>query len=138
MIRSSIGLIVRLGRRSSVADNGVGLQQLMFRCLSSSSGNNEKPKIPEAPSSELQPVGGEANLPANLIDFQVASKIEGEESHIATVNLRPGETLRAEAGAMLFMTDGVEMDTSLSGASSAFTRMMTGMCVVVGYLQPAL
>jgi Mitochondrial biogenesis AIM24 len=86
--------------------------------------SDEKPKHPQASSSELSPIGD--NLPAKLIDFQASSKIEGEESHIATVNLGPGETLRAEAGAMLFMTHGIVMDTTLSGASSAFSRMMTG------------
>jgi Mitochondrial biogenesis AIM24 len=47
-------------------------------------------------------------LPSLPIDFDIAAKIEGEESHIATIELLPGETLRAESGAMLYMTDGVE------------------------------
>lgn len=66
------------------------------------------------------------NLPSKLIDFSISAKIQGEESQIAMVTLRPGETLRAESGSMLFMTDGIEMNTELNGASSAFTRMMTG------------
>lgn len=45
------------------------------------------------------------------------------------VTLRPGETLRAESGAMLFMTHGVEMNTDLQGASAAFSRFMTGQNV---------
>jgi len=65
-------------------------------------------------------------LPTKLIDFQVASKIEGEESHIVTVELRPGEMLRAESGAMVYMTEGVVMETQLNGASSAFNRFLTG------------
>ncbi|KAL3935239.1 MAG: hypothetical protein SGBAC_009202 [Bacillariaceae sp.] len=69
------------------------------------------------------------NLPATPIDFHVAAKIDGEESQIATITLRPGETLRAEAGAMLFMTQGIEMSTELQGASQAFSRMMTGQNV---------
>lgn len=113
-----------------------------------------------------------SNLPSGkLIDFQVAAKIEGDESHIATVELRPGETLRAESGSMLYMTEGIvskynggtvreirtcaweyithrilrtpllslflsrhvcthrlhcAVDTKLNGASSAFSRMLTG------------
>jgi Mitochondrial biogenesis AIM24 len=47
-------------------------------------------------------------LPNLPIDFDIAAKIDGEESHIATIELLPGETLRAESGAMLYMTDGVE------------------------------
>ena len=61
------------------------------------------------------------------IDFAVSSKIEGEESQIATIKLIEGEKLRAESGSMLFMTQGIEMATNLEGgASSAFRRMMTG------------
>ena len=67
-----------------------------------------------------------SNLPSTLIDFSVSAKIEGEESQVAMVQLRPGETLRAESGAMLFMTSGVEMNTELQGASAALSRMMTG------------
>lgn len=73
------------------------------------------------------------NLPATPndipIDFAVSSKIEGEESQIATITLRLGERLRAESGSMLFMTKGIEMSTTLEGASSAFKRMMTGQNV---------
>ena len=52
-------------------------------------------------------------LPTKLIDFETQAKIEGEESHVAMVQLRPGEILRAEAGAMLFMTEGVVSEYSL-------------------------
>jgi hypothetical protein len=47
------------------------------------------------------------NLPTKYIDFTASSKIEGEESHIATVTLHPGEVLRAESGSMIYMTEGV-------------------------------
>jgi uncharacterized protein (TIGR00266 family) len=86
-------------------------------------------------STEITSAGGDSssNLPSTentkLIDFQVAAKVEGEESEVATIALRPGETLRAESGAMLFMTQGVVMETKLSGASAAFTRMLTGQNV---------
>lgn len=59
------------------------------------------------PSSSL-PIKTTENLPSIPIDFDIASKIEGEESQVATIELRPGETLRAESGAMLYMTEGVE------------------------------
>jgi uncharacterized protein (TIGR00266 family) len=85
---------------------------------------NCRPLSSSSASSEIT-VQNE-NLPSKLIDFSISSKIEGEESQIATVKLRPNETLRAESGAMLYMTEGVEMDTSLQNASSAFSRMMTG------------
>lgn len=46
------------------------------------------------------------------IDFDVNSKIEGNESQIVTINLEPGQVLRAESGAMMYMTQGVEMNTT--------------------------
>jgi uncharacterized protein (AIM24 family) len=99
------------------------------------------------------------------IDFDVQSKVEGNESQIVTVTLEPNQILRAESGgtysacnfvslsssrlaslltphmpcvviffflsknyaAMMYMTDGVEMNTTTGGGiSSGFQRMMTG------------
>jgi uncharacterized protein (TIGR00266 family) len=87
-------------------------------------------------SSAITPAGGEgdSNLPSTdeytkLIDFRIAAKVEGEESHVATIELHPGEILRAESGAMLYMTQGVVMETKMAGASAAFTRMLTGQNV---------
>lgn len=80
-------------------------------------------------TSSSVPAMSNSSLPSKQIDFSVSAKIEGEESQIATVKLSPGETLRAESGAMLFMTQGVEMSTDLHGASAAFSRMMTGQNV---------
>lgn len=67
-----------------------------------------------------------------LLDLQSSSKIEGEESQIATVTLQPGQVLRAESGAMLFMTEGVHMEaTSGAAISSAMKRMLTGQNLMV-------
>lgn len=61
------------------------------------------------------------------IDFDVASKIEGQETQIVTVELEPNQVLRAETGALLYMTDGVEIDTSTGGGIMAgLKRMATG------------
>ena len=66
------------------------------------------------------------------IDFETSSSIKGEESQILKVQLEPNQTLRAESGAMLYMTQGVEMSTSLGGSdtknaiSAGFKRMLTG------------
>jgi uncharacterized protein (TIGR00266 family) len=93
---------------------------------------------PATSSSAITPAtagGGEgdSNLPSKeytqLIDFRIAAKVEGEESHVATIELQPGEILRAESGAMLYMTQGVVMETKMAGASAAFTRMLTGQNV---------
>lgn len=58
-------------------------------------------------SSAIAPNDDGENLPSKLIDFAIAAKIEGEESHVATIELGPGEMLRAESGAMIFMTEGI-------------------------------
>jgi uncharacterized protein (TIGR00266 family) len=64
---------------------------------------------------------------ARPIDFDVGSKVEGNESQILTVALEPGQVLRAESGAMMYMTDGVQMNTTSGGGlSSGFQRMLTG------------
>jgi len=66
------------------------------------------------------------------IDFNVASKIEGNESQIVTIALEPGQVLRAESGALMYMEDGVEMETTTGGGMSAgFKRMMTGQNVFI-------
>jgi uncharacterized protein (TIGR00266 family) len=95
---------------------------------SSSSGKQNDPgnkqHLPATDSSDII-----SSPPSIQIEFSISSKIEGEESQIATIRLKPGETLRAESGSMLYMTQGVEMATSLQGASSAFQRMMTGQNV---------
>jgi len=66
------------------------------------------------------------------IDFDVASKIEGNESQIVTIALKPGQVLRAESGAMMYLTDGVVMSTTTGGGFSAgFQRMMTGQNIFI-------
>jgi len=64
------------------------------------------------------------------VDFTTNAKIEGEESQIATIRLSPGERIRAESGSMLFMTQGVEMETS-SSARDGMKRFLTGQNIFV-------
>lgn len=47
---------------------------------------------------------------ADVIDYEIV----GEDLQAVVVTLDPGEAVVAEAGAMMFMQDGVEMGTSLS------------------------
>lgn len=85
------------------------------RCLSTS---NQTP-VEQRTSSD-----GVVGFP---IDFDVAAKVEGNESQIVTVALEPGQVLRAESGAMMYLTDGVVMNTTTGGGlSSGFQRMLTG------------
>jgi uncharacterized protein (AIM24 family) len=66
------------------------------------------------------------------INFDVASKVEGNESQIVTIQLSPGQVLRAESGAMMFMTDGVTMNTTTGGGVSAgFKRLLTGQNIFI-------
>ena len=62
------------------------------------------------------------------IDFDSAAKILGNESQILTVQLRPQQLLRAEAGNMIYMTDHVQMNTTTGagGLTQGMTRLMTG------------
>ena len=60
---------------------------------------------------------------AHEIDFQII----GDDIQVVEVELDPGEGVRAEAGAMLFMEDGIEMQTSTSGGMlKGLKRMITG------------
>ena len=61
------------------------------------------------------------------VDFETASQIDGEESQVLTIELRPGQGVRAEAGAMVFMTDSIQMETQL--LSGAMSRFLTGQSV---------
>jgi len=124
------------------------LLRVVHRQLGSSAafiaGGRSKTRLSTAASSQLwqspsvQPVSIRyfSDLPAKTskdgvvgipIDFDVNSKVEGNESQIVTVTLEPGQVLRAESGAMMYMTNGVEMNTTTGGGmSEGFRRMMTG------------
>ncbi|MBX6363642.1 MAG: TIGR00266 family protein, partial [Gemmatimonadetes bacterium] len=60
---------------------------------------------------------------ADVIDY----KIYGEELQVVEVELDPGEGVRAEVGTMLYMEDGIEMQTGTGGGLfRGFKRMLTG------------
>jgi len=60
---------------------------------------------------------------ADVIDY----KIHGDDMQIVEVELDPGEGVRAEAGAMMYMEEGIEMQTSTGGGLfKGFKRMITG------------
>ena len=73
-------------------------------------------------------------MPAShVIDYQ----IKGESIQIVEVELDPGETVIAEAGAMLFMEEGIQFETKMGDGSnpgqglfdkllSAGSRLLTG------------
>ncbi|WP_457652309.1 TIGR00266 family protein [Rhodocaloribacter sp.] len=60
---------------------------------------------------------------ADVIDYTII----GDDMQVVEVTLDPGEGVRAEAGAMLYMSDGIEMQTGADGGLfGGFKRMLTG------------
>ncbi|HEX7052164.1 MAG TPA: TIGR00266 family protein [Longimicrobiales bacterium] len=60
---------------------------------------------------------------ADVIDYT----IHGDDMQLVEIALDPGEGVRAEAGAMMFMDDGIEIQTSTGGGLfKGFKRMITG------------
>ena len=60
---------------------------------------------------------------ADEIDY----KIYGDDMQLVEVELDAGEAVRAEAGAMMYMEDGIEMQTSTGGGIfRGLKRMVTG------------
>lgn len=62
-------------------------------------------------------------MAADVIDY----KIIGDDMQIVEIELDPREGVRAEVGAMMYMTSGIEMNTGTGGGIfSGFKRMLTG------------
>jgi uncharacterized protein (TIGR00266 family) len=60
---------------------------------------------------------------ADVVDYQIF----GDDMQIVEVELDPGEGVRAEAGAMMYMEAGIDMQTSTGGgAFKGLKRMITG------------
>ncbi|MBI9016380.1 MAG: TIGR00266 family protein [Phycisphaerae bacterium] len=60
---------------------------------------------------------------SDVIDY----KIFGDDMQVVEIELDPGEGCRAEAGAMMYMDGGIEMQTTTGGGLfKGFKRMFTG------------
>ena len=60
---------------------------------------------------------------ADVIDY----KILGDDMQAVEIELDPGEGVQAEAGAMMYIEDGIEIQTSTGGGMfKGFKRMVTG------------
>ena len=60
---------------------------------------------------------------ADIIDY----KLYGSDLQLVEIELDPGEGVRAEAGAMTYMEDGIEMQTRADGGLfGGFKRMLSG------------
>lgn len=112
--------------RSSTSSSHLVFGQSNCRAQStaSSSSSSIQPRQDALTSSD-----GVVGLP---IDFDTSSSIEGKESQIVTIRLEKDQVLRAESGAMMYMTDGIQMNTTTGGGLSAgFKRMLTGQNVFI-------
>jgi uncharacterized protein (AIM24 family) len=59
---------------------------------------------------------------ADVIDYNII----GDDMQLVEIELDPGEGVRAEAGAMMYMENGIEMQTSAEGGLfKGFKRMLT-------------
>ena len=60
---------------------------------------------------------------SDVIDY----KIVGDDMQLVEIELDPNEGVRAEVGAMLYMDEGIQMNTGTGGGVfSGFKRMLTG------------
>ena len=60
---------------------------------------------------------------ADIIDY----KIHGDDMQIVEIELDPSEGVRAEVGAMMFMEEGIQMETGTGGGLfKGLRRMLTG------------
>lgn len=60
---------------------------------------------------------------ADIIDY----KIHGDDMQIVEIELDPSEGVRAEVGAMMFMEEGIQMETGTGGGLfKGFKRMISG------------
>ena len=60
---------------------------------------------------------------ADIIDYTIL----GDDMQLVEIELDPAEGVRAEAGAMLYMEDGIQMQTDTGGGIfKGFKRMITG------------
>jgi len=60
---------------------------------------------------------------ADIIDYRII----GDDMQLVEIELDPAEGVRAEVGAMMYMDDGIEMQTTTGGGLfKGFKRMLTG------------
>ncbi|MCF0038776.1 TIGR00266 family protein [Dyadobacter fanqingshengii] len=59
-----------------------------------------------------------------MISHEIDYKIIGDDIQVVEIELDPNETVIAEAGAMLFMEDGIEFETKMGDGSEANQSIM--------------
>lgn len=75
------------------------------------------------PLGAAAPITAKPAVVCDIIDY----KIYGDDMQLVEIELDPGEGVRAEAGAMTYMTQGIEMATTASGGlMGGLKRAITG------------
>jgi uncharacterized protein (TIGR00266 family) len=78
-------------------------------------GGSRPPGMPPAPAAGGRGAGTQGTrVAAHIIDY----KVFGEEMQYVEITLDPGETVIAEAGGMMYMTAGIEMQTVFGDPSA--------------------
>ncbi|GLE05222.1 hypothetical protein PINS_up014222 [Pythium insidiosum] len=84
-------------------------------------------KTETATAPMTEPTAEEEHELSVPIDFKKAMRIDGHDSQIVHIDLEPHQCLRAESGSMIYMTEGVEMETTTAGGFAAgLKRVVTG------------
>ena len=75
--------------------------------------------LPASAPPPIPAAGGRPSVPrAHEIDY----KIEGEDLQFVEVELDPNESVVAEAGALMYMTQGIQMETIFGDGSGSAAR----------------
>lgn len=53
-------------------------------------------------------------------------RVLGHETQVVEIDLLPENVIRAEVGSLLYMTQGVEMETKAEGLAQGMKRMLSG------------
>lgn len=85
----------------------------------------------EIHSAELTMQGGQSNDGRVRRSDEIDYEIFGHESQYVVITLDPNEQTIAEAGALMYMTDGVKMETSM-GAGGGEDRGLLGKALTAG------
>ena len=59
---------------------------------------------------------------------EIDYKVIGHDIQLVEVELDPGETVIAEAGAMMYMEEGIEFDTKMGDGSNPQAGFSTSCC----------
>lgn len=109
------------------------LRRALFWAKAEGKDQTATPLVP-APSKEVH-ISSEAEsqtvTQASATD-KLKFTILGNETHAVQIDLSPGQSVRAEAGSLAYMSSGVEMETNLvGGIGASFKRILAGSSLML-------